>query len=97
MVSNIKINGERLRTARMFNQMTITELAEKLSVSKQEVCRYQCNQSKIPTDRFALIVRELGFPMSWYTGHDKAIIVTQSDYPCLMPSWAGSERKAVKK
>lgn len=77
--------------------MTITELAEKLSVSKQEVCRYEHNQSKIPTDRFRLIVRELGFPMSWYLGHDKATIVMQSDYPCLMPPWAGSESKAVEK
>ena len=39
----MKINGTRLKEARYFRKMTITELAEQIGVTKQMVSRYERN------------------------------------------------------
>ena len=36
-----KFNGERLKLARRFNAMSLLDLAEKLSISKQMISKYE--------------------------------------------------------
>ena len=42
---SLKINGKRIREARIFNKMTMTELAENIGVTKQMISKYEHNQS----------------------------------------------------
>ena len=44
---SLKINGKRIREARIFNKMTMTELAENIGVTKQMISKYEHNQSII--------------------------------------------------
>ncbi|WP_057491752.1 helix-turn-helix domain-containing protein [Streptococcus orisasini] len=69
-MSNL-FNGERLREARYFRQLSITQLAEKLEISKQMISKYEKNLSKPSAEMIQKIVFELGFPLSYYQMEDK--------------------------
>lgn len=66
----IKINGERIREARQFRSLTITELANEIGVSKQMVSKYEHNRSNISLDILQKIVVILKFPLSFFTNND---------------------------
>lgn len=68
---SLKINGSRIREARVFNGLTITQLAEKISVSKQMVSRYEHNTANISLDKFKKLVEVLKFPIGFFTESDK--------------------------
>ncbi|HCA7412651.1 TPA: helix-turn-helix transcriptional regulator, partial [Staphylococcus pseudintermedius] len=38
---NSSFNGRRLKEARLYNKLTITELAEKLNITKQMISKYE--------------------------------------------------------
>ena len=59
----MKINGTRLKEARYFRKMTITELAEQIGVTKQMVSRYERNTGEPSLETFQKIVGALKFPM----------------------------------
>lgn len=64
-------NGERLKEARYFNSLSITELAKKLEVSKQMVSKYE-NDKSIPSAEILFkIIGLLGFPSEFYFQQDK--------------------------
>jgi Zn-dependent peptidase ImmA (M78 family)/DNA-binding XRE family transcriptional regulator len=64
-------NGSRLKEARYFNMMSITELASHLDVSKQMVSKYENGKSNPSPDVFFKIVTTLGFPQNFFTGFNK--------------------------
>lgn len=63
-------NGERLRTARIFRNMTISELAEKVDVTKQAISQYENNQSNPKPDTLYQFVWILGFPKEFFMEED---------------------------
>lgn len=64
-------NGKRLREARLYNKMTLTDLAEKLDVRKQMVSKYENNRS-VPTFENSLILqRLLGYPREFFYTNDR--------------------------
>lgn len=67
----ITFNGKRLREARYFRQLSITQLADKIDVSKQMISKYEKNLSNPSAEVLQKIVFELGFPLSYYQTEDK--------------------------
>lgn len=59
-------NGERLKEARYFNSLSITELAEILEVSKQMVSKYENGKAAPSAEVFFKIISNLKFPSEFY-------------------------------
>lgn len=76
----MKINGQRLREARVFRGMTITQLAEKVGVSKQMISRYEHDRSNISLETFMKIIKELHFPMNFFTGEAKFVYTNEGTF-----------------
>lgn len=70
---SVNINGKRIREARIFNRMTITELAEKIGVTKQMISKYEHNQSNISLGTLQKIIRILEFPVNFFLEDDKFV------------------------
>ena len=70
---SLKINGKRIREARIFNKMTMTELAENIGVTKQMISKYEHNQSNISLESLQKIIRTLNFPMNFFLETDRVI------------------------
>lgn len=62
-------NGERLKEARLYNKMTLTELAEKLNVTKQAISKYETGKNSPTFENSLQFYEVLGFPREFfYTG-----------------------------
>lgn len=59
-------NGERLKEARLYNQLTITELAKELGVSKQMVSKYENGKSEPSFEKSILLTPILDFPREFF-------------------------------
>lgn len=59
---NFSFSGKRLKEARLYNKMSITELAEKLNISKQMVTKYENDLSAPTTEKSLLLNGILGYP-----------------------------------
>lgn len=59
-------NGERLKLARRFNKLTLSELAERLEVSKQMISKYEKSLNQPSGENLFLIEEILGFPRNFY-------------------------------
>lgn len=59
-------NGKRLREARYYNSLSITQLADKLSISKQMVSKYENGQSSPSLENLFKIMKTLGFPKEFF-------------------------------
>ncbi|MBP2100657.1 XRE family transcriptional regulator [Enterococcus rivorum] len=66
-----EFNGERLKEARYFKGISITDLADKLEVSKQMVSKYETNKANPTAENLFKIVRILDFPTEFYFNDDK--------------------------
>lgn len=67
----LPFNGERLREARRFRQLSITELGEKIGVSKQMISKYERNNAHPSPETYQKIVLSLGFPLKFYQLEDR--------------------------
>lgn len=65
-----KFNGERLKLARRFNAMSLLDLAEKLSISKQMISKYEKNISPPSGEVMLQLEGVLGFPRKFYFEDD---------------------------
>lgn len=63
--------GDRLREARRFRQMSITELAESVGVSKQMISKYERNESVPSIEVYQKIISRLEFPLKFFQQKDK--------------------------
>ena len=68
---NFDLNGSRLREARRYRHMTIADLAEKVSVSKQMISRYERGNAKPGLEVFQKIIQALKFPLDYFITKDK--------------------------
>lgn len=73
-------NGDRLRKARIYNGLTLTELAEKTSISKQSISLYENNRNIPDYQRILKIALELGFPFDYFFQKDKIRTRTETTY-----------------
>lgn len=59
-------NGDRLRTARIFRNMTVSELADKVDVTKQAISQYENKLSNPKPETLFQFVCVLGFPKEFF-------------------------------
>lgn len=76
----MNFNGERLKSARIYRNMTITELAEKVNISKQAISQYEKNQITPKPEVLFNFVSELQFPIGYFTEHDKNSINIENTF-----------------
>ena len=68
---SLRINGKRLKEARLFNHLTMSALADQIGVSKQAISKYEHNKIEISSAVFQKIVQVLNFPLYFFTDFEK--------------------------
>ncbi len=73
-------NGQRLKEARLYNKLTITELGEKLNVTKQMISKYE-NQNIDPSFEKSLqLTTILGYPREFFYTEDTFKIQSEGTF-----------------
>ncbi|PTY76788.1 transcriptional regulator [Heyndrickxia sporothermodurans] len=73
-------NGSRLKEARLYNKLTITELAEKLNVTKQMVSKYESGKSEPSFEKSLQLNDVLGYPREFFYTADKFFIDNEGTF-----------------
>lgn len=73
-------NGKRLKEARLFNKLTITELAEKLNVTKQMISKYENEKSEPSFENSLQLNSILGYPREFFYSTDKYSIENEGTF-----------------
>ncbi|RDW18771.1 XRE family transcriptional regulator [Oceanobacillus chungangensis] len=73
-------NGTRLKEARLYNKLTITELAEKLNVTKQMVSKYEKGKSEPSFEKSLQLNNILGYPREFFYTTDKFLIENEGTF-----------------
>ncbi|WP_102694165.1 XRE family transcriptional regulator [Rummeliibacillus pycnus] len=63
-------NGSRLKEARLYNKLSITELAEKLNVTKQMISKYENGKSEPTFEKSLQLFKILDFPREFFYSED---------------------------
>ncbi|MDK9868499.1 MULTISPECIES: XRE family transcriptional regulator [Staphylococcus] len=63
---NSSFNGKRLKEARLYNKMSITELAEQLNISKQMISKYENGMADPTAEKSLKLNGILGFPREFF-------------------------------
>ncbi|MDD3141886.1 MAG: XRE family transcriptional regulator [Lachnospiraceae bacterium] len=87
-------NGERLKSARLFNKMTISELAENVAVSKQAISQYETNKSEPKLEVLLKLISALGFPREYFYQSDKKKMAFGDTYFRSLAATSNKERMA---
>ena len=87
-------NGERLKSARLFNKMTISDLAENVAVSKQAISQYETNKSEPKLEVLLKLISALGFPREYFYQNDKKKMGFGDTYFRSLAATSNKERMA---
>lgn len=87
-------NGERLKSARLFNKMTISELAENVAVSKQAISQYETNKSEPKLEVLLKLISVLGFPREYFYQSEKKKMAFGDTYFRSLAATSNKERMA---
>ena len=68
MVKNF--NGQRLRQARLYNGLSINDLAEILGVTKQAISQYETQNVTPEFEKMRILTEKLKFPSSYFFQKD---------------------------
>jgi len=63
-------NGQRLKEARLYNKLTITELGEKLNVSKQMISKYENGNGEPSFEKSLQLTNILEYPREFFYTRD---------------------------
>lgn len=75
-----KFYGERLKNARMYRGLTLTELAKRTEISKQSISLYE-NGNNVPDHmKVRLLAAELNFPYDYFFQTDNYVAKTETTY-----------------
>lgn len=72
--------GRRLRTAREFSGLGITELAKRVGLSKQSLSCYENDVNTPPYNNVILLAKELNFPYDFFCNDDVCKTVVDNVY-----------------
>ena len=78
-MDNNGFQGDRLKNARLFRGLTLTELANKTGISKQSISQYE-NGSKPDIERVLKISTALDFPSEYFLQNDLCKTTTEVTY-----------------
>ena len=73
-------NGERLNIARVFRNMTVSDLAEQVGVTKQAISQFEKNQSSPKPDVLFQFVCILGFPKEFFFEKDECKVKVENTF-----------------
>lgn len=73
-------NGERLKEARYYNSLSISDLADQLGVSKQMVSKYENGKSTPGAEVLFKIIQVLKFPSEFYFQKDEFDVGTSGTF-----------------
>ena len=65
-----KFNGERLRNARIYNGISLTDLADQAEISKQSISLYENGKNTPDFAKIRTLSQILGFPMEYFFQED---------------------------
>ena len=85
-------NGERLKKARLYRGMTVSDLAENLGMSKQAISQYETGKNQPEKTKLFNISAALGFPYSYFYQADTISIVSGTTYFRSLLSTTKKER-----
>lgn len=69
-------HGERLKSARYFNKMSISDLAERVNLSKQAISQYETNKNKPKINVLLNLSSVLGFPNEYFYNRNKKPVIS---------------------
>ena len=75
-----KFNGDRLRNARMYNGISLTDLAEKTDIKKQSISLYENGKNVPDYERVRAMAKVLDFPFDYFFQEDKMKTYTETTY-----------------
>jgi len=78
MVKNF--NGQRLRQARLYNGLSINDLAEILGVTKQAISQYETQNVTPEFEKMRILTEKLKFPSSYFFQKDIYDVNTKTTY-----------------
>jgi Zn-dependent peptidase ImmA (M78 family)/transcriptional regulator with XRE-family HTH domain len=67
---NRKFQGQRLRFARMYNGLSVTDLANQAGLSKQVVSQYENDETSPSHEKVVVLSETLGFPYEFFMTED---------------------------
>lgn len=76
----MNFSGERLRKARIYRNMTISDLADKISVSKQAISQYEKELITPKPEVLFQLVSVLRFPMAFFKEEDTTNIKVENTF-----------------
>ena len=89
-----KFYGERLRSARMYRGLTLTELANRTEISKQSISLYENDNNTPDYMKVRLLASELNFPYDYFFQKDSYAAKTETTYFRSLASATKKERTA---
>ncbi|NDO51565.1 ImmA/IrrE family metallo-endopeptidase [Lachnospiraceae bacterium MD335] len=87
-------NGERLKAARLYNAMTISDVAERAGVSKQALSQFETNKSEPKLETMITLAAVLGFPRDFFYNADQNKAVIGDTYFRSLAATTNKERSA---
>lgn len=87
-------NGARLRAARQYNGMTISEVAQALHITNQSVSQFENNKVEPKNENVFLLSNLLGFPREYFYESDNLNITIGNTYFRSLASTSKKERNA---
>ena len=89
-----KFYGERLRSARMYRGLTLTELAKRTEISKQSISLYENDNNTPDYMKVRLLASDLNFPYDYFFQKDSYAAKTETTYFRSLASATKKDRTA---
>lgn len=80
MVESKVFNGNRLRLARQYRGMSISDLADKTMISKQAISQFENGKTSPGFETLLKLMNVLGFPREYFHQEDKQDVVVGNTY-----------------
>lgn len=87
-------NGARLRAAREYNGMTISDVAQALKISNQSISQFENNKTEPKQENVFFLSNLLGFPREYFYERDDIDISIGNTYFRSLASTSKKDRKA---
>jgi len=75
-----RFNGQRLKQALQFRGIRMTDLANRLNISKQSLSLYANGENIPPFENVVKIANELEFPLEFFITEDVSTVITDNTY-----------------
>lgn len=77
---NGNFNGARLKSARLYNGMAITEISNAIDISSQAISQYENGKIAPKTEVLLKLIGELGFPREFFYEQDEEELIVGDTY-----------------